>query len=436
MARIAVIGTGYVGLGTGVIFAEIGHQVIGVEIDQEKLEQLRSGVSPIYEPSLDEMLQKNIAAGRIHFSSDYADAVPEADFVFICVNTPSASNGGADMSYVRKAASTVGQYLAPGRHTIVINKSTVPIGSGELVQRLLESSAPPTATFDVVSNPEFLREGSAVADMLEPDRVVLGSRNRQAAKAVAQLYEPFDAPVLVTDLRTAEMIKYASNAFLATKISFINEVARISEALDVDVRDVAKGMGLDKRIGPHFLNAGVGFGGSCFPKDVKALEFMAADAECHPQLLRTVLDINREARHGFVRKLVHLLGNLEGTTIAIWGLSFKPNTDDMREAPSLDIIRNLMERGASVRVYDPAAMPVAKAIMHGITYCEDPYDAAQGADAVALVTEWDEFNHLDLERVRDSMVRPVLVDGRNLYDPLEMARLGFQYRGIGVPAAV
>jgi UDPglucose 6-dehydrogenase len=436
MARIAVIGTGYVGLGTGVIFAEVGHDVIGVEIDQTKLEQLQGGMSPIYEPGLQELLQKNIEAGRLHFTRDYSQAVPEADFVFICVNTPTASNGGADMSYVRKAASTIGQHLVPGRHTIVINKSTVPIGSGELVHRLLESTAPPEATFHVVSNPEFLREGSAVADMLEPDRVVLGSRHRPSAEAVAELYEPFGAPVLITDLRTAEMIKYASNAFLATKISFINEVARISEALDVDVRDVARGMGLDQRIGPQFLNAGVGFGGSCFPKDVKALEFMAADAECHPQLLRTVMDINREARHNFVRKLVHLLGDLEGTTIAIWGLSFKPNTDDMREAPSLDIIRNLMERGASVRVYDPAAMPVAGEIMHGITYCEDPYDAAVGADAVALVTEWDEFKDLDFERVRDSMVRPVLVDGRNMYEPAEMARLGILYRGVGVPTPV
>jgi UDPglucose 6-dehydrogenase len=436
MAKIAVIGTGYVGLGTGVIFAEFGHDVVGVEIDQAKLEQLKAGVSPIYEPGLQELLQKNITSGRLHFTSEYAQAVPEAEFVFICVNTPTASNGGADMSYVRKAAATIGHHLAPGRHTIVINKSTVPIGSGELVHRLLESTAPPEATFHVVSNPEFLREGSAVADMLEPDRVVLGSRDRPSAEAVAELYEPFGAPVLITDLRTAEMIKYASNAFLATKISFINEVARISEALEVDVRDVARGMGLDKRIGPHFLNAGVGFGGSCFPKDVKALEFMAEDAECHPQLLRTVMDINREARHSFVRKLVHLLGDLEGTTIAIWGLSFKPNTDDMREAPSLDIIRNLMERGASVRVYDPAAIPVAREIMHGVTYCEDPYDAAVGADAVALVTEWDEFKDLDLERVRDSMVRPVLVDGRNLYEPEKMARLGILYRGIGVPTPV
>jgi UDPglucose 6-dehydrogenase len=436
MANIAIIGTGYVGLGTGIIFAEHGHHVTGVEIDEAKVEQLQAGRSPIFEPSLEELLQRNLEAGRLRFTTDYAAAIPNAEFVFICVSTPTASNGGADMSYVRTAAATIGRHLEPGHETIVINKSTVPIGSGELVDRLLEANAPRGATFSVVSNPEFLREGSAVADMLEPDRVVLGSRDRAAAEAVAELYKPFGAPVLITDLRTAEMIKYASNAFLATKISFINEVARISEALDVDVREVATGMGLDKRIGPHFLSAGVGFGGSCFPKDVKALEHMAEDAECHPQLLRTVLDINREARHSFVRKLVHLLGDLEGTTIAIWGLSFKPNTDDMREAPSVEIIRDLQERGANVRAYDPAAMPVARELLPGVTFCENAYEAAAGADAVALVTEWNEFKALNLRRVRDSMLRPVLVDGRNLYDPEDMARLGIVYRGVGVPAII
>ncbi len=340
------------------------------------------------------------------------------------------------MSYVRNAARTIGRHLAPSRRTIVVNKSTMPIGSGDLVGALLGEEAPPGAAFAVVSNPEFLREGSAVQDMLHPDRIVLGAGDRAAAETVADLYKPFAAPILITDLRTAEMIKYASNAFLATRISFINEVAQICEVLGADVRQVAQGMGLDRRIGHHFLNAGIGFGGSCFPKDVQALEYMAEEADCHPQLLRAVLDINRDSRRAFVRKLERLLGGLEGATVAVWGLAFKPNTDDLREAPALDIIGALVARGARVRAYDPAAMAGARALLAGeraVAFCPDPYAAAAGADAVALVTEWNEFKGLDLARVREGMARPVLVDGRNLYDPRELAALGFIYRGVGLP---
>jgi UDPglucose 6-dehydrogenase len=433
MAQIAVIGTGYVGLGTGAVFADLGNQVVGVDIDAAKVAQLNAGQSPIFEPGLEDLLGRGRRSGRLVFTTDYAAAVPHADFVFICVGTPAAPHGGADMRFVRSAARTIGQHLSPGRRTIVVNKSTMPIGSGDLVGALLDECAPPGATFAVVANPEFLREGAAVRDMQHPDRIVLGSADRAAAAAVAGLYQALAAPTLVSDLRTAEMIKYAANAFLATKIAFINEVAHICEALGADVRQVAAGMGLDHRIGPHFLQAGIGFGGSCFPKDVKALEFMAEEADCHPQLLRAVLEINRDGPRAFVRKLDRLVDGLEGRTIAVWGLAFKPNTDDLREALSLAIIADLQARGARVRVYDPAAMAKARAVLPAVTFCTDAYAAAAGADAVALVTEWAEFRELDLARVRASMRQPVLVDGRNLYDPQALAALGFTYRGIGLP---
>ena len=435
MASIAVVGCGYVGLGTGAVFADLGNQVVGVEIDAGRVAQLRAGDCPIFEPGLEELLARNLKAGRLTFTTDYAAAIPAADFVFICVNTPAGPHGGADMGYVRAAARSVGRHLAAGRRTIVVNKSTMPIGSGDLVGALLGEQSGAGARFAVVSNPEFLREGSAVQDMLHPDRVVLGSADRAAAAAVAELYTAFDAPILITDLRTAEMIKYASNAFLATKISFINEVAQICEALGADVRQVAAGMGYDRRIGPRFLNAGIGFGGSCFPKDVKALEFMAEEANCHPQLLRAVLEINGDARRGFVRKIDRLVGGLQDATVAVWGLAFKENTDDLRESPALDIIDDLLVRGARVRVYDPAALERARAVLTSprVAFCADAYEAAAGADVVALVTPWNEFKGLDLARVAGAMREPVLVDGRNLYDPRELAALGFTYRGVGLP---
>lgn len=434
MATIAVVGTGYVGLGTGVTFADLGNKVVGVDIDAQKVQQLAAGICPIFEPGLEELLTRNLKADRLRFTTDYAAAIPQADFVFICVGTPPGPLGGADMTYVRQAARTIGRHLTPGRQTIVVNKSTMPIGSGDLVGAILSEEAAAGACYAIVSNPEFLREGSAVQDMLHPDRIVLGSSDRDAAEAVAELYKRLDSNVLVTDLRTAEMIKYASNAFLATKISFINEVAQICERLGADVRTVAKGMGFDRRIGPLFLNAGIGFGGSCFPKDVQALEYMAAEANCHPQLLRAVLDINRDSRRTFVRTLDRLLGGVEGRVIALWGLAFKPNTDDLRDAPALDIVADLIARGAKVQAYDPAAMGPARALLPTVSFRETPYAAAEGADAVLLVTEWNEFKGVDLARVRESMREAILLDGRNLYDPQEVAALGFAYRGIGLPA--
>jgi UDPglucose 6-dehydrogenase len=423
-----------VGLGTASVFAEFGHSVIGVDVDVAKVDRLRAGECPIFEPGLQELLLRGLQAGRLSFTSEYADAVPTADFVFICVSTPPAPHGGADMQFVRQAARSIGRCLADDHRTIVVNKSTMPPGSGDLVGALLGEEADPGARFAVVANPEFLREGSAVQDMLEPDRIVLGAADRTAAAAVAGLYPATGAPVVIADLRTAEMIKYAANAFLATRISFMNEVAQICEALGADVRKVATGIGLDKRIGPHFLNAGVGFGGSCFPKDAQALEYIGAVAHCYPRLLRSVLEINRDSRRTFVSKLDRLLGGLDGRTVAVWGLAFKPNTDDLREAPALDIIREMMACGAQVRAYDPEAMDGARRLLPAsVVYCGDAYDAAEGADAVALVTEWNEFKGLDLARVRQSLRRPVLVDGRNVYDAHEMAALGFTYRGVGVP---
>ena len=435
MAKIAVIGTGYVGLCTAVTFAHLGNLVIGLDIDAGKIARLAAGECPIFEPGLHTLLVEQIAEGRLTFTTDYREAIHDADYAFICVNTPAAPDGSADMRFVQAAARAIAVELTPGHRTIVVDKSTMPVGSGDMVYRILAEHASVGARFAVVSNPEFLREGAAVHDMLHPDRVVLGSDDRATAETVATLYRSFDTPLLITDLRTAEMIKYASNAFLATRISFMNEVARVCEGMGADVRDVAAGMGLDKRIGPHFLNAGIGFGGSCFPKDVMALASMAREVGAEPQLLDAVLEINRESRYTVIHKLERILGSLCGAKIAVWGLTFKPNTDDLREAPSVDIIRELRRQGAIVRAYDPVAMDAARALLPGVTMCANPFTAARGADAVILVTEWAGFKGVDLARIRRIMRRPVLMDGRNIYDPQSLRALGFTYEGIGISAA-
>jgi UDPglucose 6-dehydrogenase len=430
MARICVIGAGYVGLVTAVCFADLGNEVYCVDIDERKIELLRQNRSPFFEPGVEELIARNAAAGRLRFTTHYEEAVPGSDFVFICVGTPMADNGAAELKYVRMAAEAIGPHLH--NYTIIINKSTVPIGTGDLVTEILSRYADPS-NFAVVSNPEFLREGSAVSDAFNPDRIVLGAVDRAAAEKVAELHAPLNAPVIITDLRTAEMIKYASNAFLATRISFINEIAHICERLGADVKEVARGMGMDKRIGPHFLNAGVGYGGSCFPKDVRALAYMAEEADCHPQLLQAVIEINEDARRRFVQRLVEMTGGIAGKTVGVLGLSFKPNTDDMRDAPSIAIITRIHELGAEVKAYDPVAMPRAEEILPWVTYCATPYDVAKGADALLVVTEWNEFKQLDMARVRDLMRAPVLLDGRNIYEPSEMRRLGFRYYGVGRP---
>ena len=430
MKNITVIGVGYVGLVTGTCFADLGNRVTALDISEEKIENLRKGIMPIYEPGLKEVVDRNVAAGRLCFTTSYEEAIKDAEFVFICVGTPSGVDGEADLQYVRQAAESIATVM--DHELIIINKSTVPVGTGDWVSEIIREAQPTPIPFSVVSCPEFLREGSALLDFMNPDRIVLGSLDRDAADRVAQLHLPLRAPIIVTDLRTAEMIKYASNAFLATKISFINEIANICEALGADVKEVAVGMGADKRIGPHFLDAGVGFGGSCFPKDVRALRHMATVQGKHPQLLQAVLDINAFQRKQVVIKLRELLGdNLEGKVIGLPGLAFKPNTDDMREAPSITVAEMLREAGAIVKGYDPVSMEVAKNVMHGVEFCDNPYDVAAGADALVIVTDWNEFKHLDMIRVKELMREPIIIDGRNIYDPELMNEMGFTYRGFG-----
>jgi UDPglucose 6-dehydrogenase len=432
MRHICVVGAGYVGLTTGICLADLGNSVTLLDIDADRIAQVQAGRLPIFEPGLGELLAHNLAAGRLVATTSYAQAVPKADFVFIAVATPTEAEGdGANLSYVESAATSLGRHLAPGRRTIVINKSTVPIGTGDWVADILQRHAPPGAAYAVVSNPEFLREGQAVADFQQPDRVVLGSTDEAAAQEVATLYLGTRAPIIITDLRTAEMVKYASNAFLATRISFINEIARICEELGANVKQVALGMGYDKRIGSAFLDAGIGFGGSCFPKDLRALAHMADRAGLHPQLLRAVLDINADQRLLVVTKLQRLLGGLPGTRIGLLGLTFKPNTDDLREAASLEIAQRLLAAGATVVAYDPAGMERAATLLPSLQFATDPYTLAVDADALVLVTEWNEFKQLDWQRLRTAMRRPILVDGRNMYDPARLTSAGFIYEGIG-----
>src|SRR6266550_4255974 len=429
MSAIAVVGTGYVGLTSAACFAELGHQVTGVDIDEAKVATLKQGRPTIYEPGLEEIMARGMHAGRLRFTHNYEEAIPGADFVFLAVGTPMGRRGEADLVFIKQAAKSIAGAM---RKTLtIVNKSTVPIGTGNIVARIVGENLQGEIPFHVVSNPEFLREGSAIQDFMHPDRLVFGSHHQPAAAAVAAIYSKLEARILITDLHSAEMIKYASNAFLATRISFINEIARICERVDADVKVVSEGMGMDRRIGPLFLNAGIGYGGSCFPKDVKALARMAETLGYHPELLDAVMEINLDQRTLVVEKLREVLGGLRGQVIGLLGLSYKPNTDDIREAPAIDVIENLLKKGANVRAYDPKAMPVLKAQMNTIQYCNDPYELATGADALLVVTESDEFRQLDLDRIKGLMRRPVIVDGRNIFDPRAMRERGFVYRGVG-----
>lgn len=429
MRNICVVGVGYVGLVTGTAFSDLGNRVIAVDVMPEKIEKLKNGQLPIYEPGLQEVVDRNVRAGRLSFTTSYEEGLKDADFVFICVGTPQGVDGEADLKYVRSAAETIGKTM--DHELIIINKSTVPVGTGDWVANIVRESQPKPIEFSVVSCPEFLREGSAVRDFFNPDRIVLGSMNRMAADEVAQLHLPLRAPIMVTDLRTAEMIKYASNAFLATKISFINEIANICEDLGADVKEVATGMGYDQRIGPHFLQAGVGYGGSCFPKDVQALAYMAQVHGNHPQLLQAVMQINDYQRKRVVLKLEDVWGSVRDKRIAMLGLAFKENTDDMREAPSITIADYLNGRGAEVYAYDPVAMDEAAKLMPYLKMVNDPYEVVTEADAVIILTPWNEFKQLDMKRVKSLMREPILIDGRNIYDPDKMREMGFTYRGVG-----
>ena len=430
MKQICVVGVGYVGLVTAACFADLGNRVSALDVNEERVENLKKGIMPIYEPGLDELVKRNMNAGRITFTTSYKDAVKDAEYVFIAVGTPSGSDGSADLQYVAAAAKSIAENMtAP---VIIINKSTVPIGTGDWVADIVKGAQPKPMDFAVVSCPEFLREGSAIGDFMNPHRTVIGSLDRDAANKVAHLHLPLRAPIVITDLRTAEMIKYASNAFLATKISFINELADLCERVGADVKEVAAGMGYDARIGRHFLDAGLGWGGSCFPKDVEALAFMAKEKGLNPKILNSVMDVNYDRRKEAVRVTEEMLGgSLKGKTVGLLGLAFKPNTDDMRDAPAIDIAEALVKAGAKVRAYDPVAMDVARPILPAVELFDGAYQMADGCDALIIVTEWNEFKQLDLDKVKGLLKSPVLYDGRNIYEPGRMKELGFTYRAIG-----
>jgi UDPglucose 6-dehydrogenase len=429
LSRVAVIGAGYVGLTTAACLADLGNHVAVVDVDREKIAQLLRNRVPFYEPGLSELIERNAKAKRLSFTTSYEDAVPGAEYAIIAVSTPEGEGGEADLSYVEAAAGSIAECM--DGPLVVINKSTVPPLTGDMVSRVI-GTRNTKHRVDVVSNPEFLREGSAIQDFMHPDRVVIGGHDRAAAEKVALLYAPLQAPILITpNIYTAEMVKYASNAFLAARISFINEIARICERVDADAKLVAEGMGMDKRIGPAYLDVGIGYGGSCFKKDVMALAALAERFDYHPELLNAVMDINRDQRMLVIDKLREALDELNERTIGLLGLAFKPNTDDLRDAPSLDIARVLVAAGAHVRAYDPAAMDGARVKLPDVEYAPDAYAVAADADALVVVTEWNEFRQLDMARVKASMRRPVIVDGRNIYDPVAMRGLGFTYRGIG-----
>ena len=428
--NICVVGTGYVGLVTGAVFADLGNDVVCVDNAIKKIEALRAGQMPIYEPGLEEMVVRNKDDGRLTFSTDLPAAVRQADVIFIAVGTPPKETGETDLSHVEAVAAEIGRSME--RYKVVVNKSTVPVGTGELVREVITRHQPRPLDFDVVSNPEFLREGSAIEDTLRPDRIVIGAPNQQVAMTLVELYAPLERPMIITDLPSAEVIKYASNAFLAAKISFINAIANICEAAGADVSQVMKGMGLDSRIGMQFLQAGLGYGGSCFPKDVDSLIHTASRLGYDFKLLRSVVEINKERAAHLVEMMRKAIGPLEDKTIAVLGLAFKPNTDDMREAKSLEVVRVLHAAGAQIRAYDPVAMDNARALMpEDVVFCESAYEAAAGADGVALLTEWNEFKYLNLDRLRGLLRRRVIFDARNLYEPERMRRLGFEYYSIG-----
>lgn len=430
MKQICVVGVGYVGLVTASCFADLGNNVCALDVDEKRIENLKKGIMPIYEPGLEELVRRNVKSGRLAFTNSYEDALNGAEFAFIAVGTPSGVDGNADLKYVESAAKSIAQAMtAP---LIIINKSTVPIGTGDWVADIVKAAQPKPIDFAVVSCPEFLREGSAIADFMSPHRNVIGSLDRDAANKVAQLHLPLRAPIVITDLRTAEMIKYASNAFLAAKISFINELADICEAYGADVKEVAAGMGYDARIGRHFLDAGLGWGGSCFPKDVQALAYMAKGKGLNPRMLNDTVTVNYDRRKAVATNVEKLLGgDLKGKTIGMLGLAFKENTDDMRDAPSVDISNALIAVGAKVRGYDPVARKAAAPLMPEVEIFDDVYNMTEGCDALIVVTPWNEFKQLDLERVKELLNSPVIYDGRNIYDPKYMKSIGFNYRAIG-----
>jgi len=430
--HISVIGTGYVGLVTGACFAEFGVDVICADVDEGKISRLQKGIVPIYEPGLEHLVSKNSQAGRLDFTTDIRKAVEDALVIFLAVGTPPLPDGSPDLSFVEAAACSIADHM--NGYKVVVTKSTVPIGTGERIRKIITERQKAKVNFGVVSNPEFLREGAAINDFMRPDRVVIGSRDEEAIAIMKDLYRPLyliEAPFVITSLEAAELTKYAANAFLATKISFINEIANLCERIGCDVHDVARAIGMDKRIGSKFLHPGPGFGGSCFPKDTRALASVARQFDSESLIVDAVIEVNRKQRQEMLKKISNLVGELRGKTVAVLGLAFKPETDDMREAPSIDIIRNLIERGAQVKAYDPVAESEARKVLPDITFADDEYAAVADADALVFVTEWNQFRALDMKRIRDLMKTPKIADLRNIYDPEDMRELGFQYVGVG-----
>jgi len=425
--QICVIGTGYVGLVTGVCMADLGNNVTCVDIDKAKIDGLKKGVVPIYEPGLKDLLKRN--KKRLKFTTSIKDGISKAAIVFIAVGTPPTKTGEADLTYIKSVAKTIGKNM--NGYKIIVDKSTVPVGVGDLVESIIEDNSKGKYDFDVASCPEFLREGSAIYDFMNPDRVVIGAKRKEAAQKIAEIFKPLNTKIIISDIRSAELIKHASNTFLAMKISFINEIANICERVGADVEVVANGMGLDKRIGKLFLNAGAGFGGSCFPKDVEALRSMARNEDYEPLILNAVMDVNKQQRKIVINKIKQMLGTIEGRQIGILGLAFKPNTDDIREAVSVDIIRALLDKGCRIKAFDPVAAKRVKKIFSQVQYVKDEYAAAENAECLVVLTEWNEFKEMDLKKIKKAMKKPGIVDARNIYDPKKIKKLGFEYAGIG-----
>ncbi len=427
---ITFVGHGYVGLVTASIFADLGNTVNVVGHTKKKIEDLKKGILPIFEPGLEEIVKRNVDAGRLIFTLDFSPAVPSSDIVFIAVGTPPTKTGDADLSTVLSVAEQIGKNLEG--YTVVATKSTVPIGTNKKVQSIISEVKPDGATFDYASVPEFLREGSAISDTLEPDRIVIGTESEKARETLIELHKPIKSPLVLTNFETAELIKYAANSFLATKIAFSNAIAKIAELSGADGIKALEGIGMDKRIGSYFLSAGAGYGGSCFPKDVKALITIAKDLDYSFSLLEDVEKINDQARRDIAKKTKKALGGeLRGKTIGVLGLSFKPNTDDMRDAPSIDIISLLKKDGANIKAYDPEALENAKRVIEGVEMCKNAYDVAKDSDALVILTEWNEFKELDMEKIKNIMTAPILVDGRNIYDADKLRLMGFNYQGVG-----
>jgi len=427
--KISVIGCGYVGLSTATVLAELGNNVIGADIDKEKIERLNKGIMPIFEPGLKELVERNLKEKRLRFTHNNKEAIEHAEVIFICVGTPPKANGETNLKYIEAVAKEIAQVM--NSYKVIVHKSTVPVETGEKVKKIIKENINQSIYFDVVSNPEFLREGTAIKDTMEPDRIVIGADSKKAIEIMKRLYSPVKSPLIITDIRSAELIKHASNSFLATKISFINAIAQICELSEADVEKVAEGMGYDKRIGRAFLNAGIGYGGFCFPKDVQAFIKIAEQYGYDFQLLKATHNINQEQKQNFLKKVKNALKDIKNKKIGVLGLSFKPNTDDMRFAPSVHIIQELQKENAKIKAYDPEAMEKAKQILNDVEFCKDPYEAAKGSDALLILTEWNEFKELDLTKIKSLLKNPIIIDGRNIYNPEELRKEGFTYISIG-----